>query len=302
MSAKLYIGNGPCSWGVLEFNLEGQAAGYAQVLNEMAESGFSGTDLGDWGFMPTEPVRLRDELATRKLTLVSAFVPVPLAHADKHAEGEAIALQTAHLLANVAGKEAFIVLADDNGKDPVRTQNAGRIKPEQGLSAEQWKVFAEGANRIARSVCDQTGLRTVFHHHCAGYVETPAEVDTFLKLTDPTFIGLCLDTGHYAYAGGDPVRALSQYKDRLWLLHFKDCEASVAQRARQEGWDYFKAVRNGVFCELGKGAVNFPAVAGAIKAIDYEGWIIVEQDVLPGMGTPLESARRNRAYLRSIGL
>src|SRR5258708_15335389 len=302
MSAKLHVGNGPCWGGVLEFNIEGQAAGYAQALNEMAEAGFSGTDRGDWGFMPTESIKLRDELATRKLTLVSAFVPVPLAKADKHAEGEAVALRTARLLAETTGKEAFIVLADDNGKDPVRTQNAGRIKPEQGLSAEQWKVFAEGANRIAQSVCDQTGLRTVFHHHCAGYVETPAEVDTFLKLTDPTLIGLCLDTGHYAYAGGDPVRALTQYKDRLWLLHFKDCEANVARQARTEGWDYFKAVSNGVFCELGKGAVDFPAVADAIKAIDYEGWIIVEQDVLPGMGTPLESARRNRAYLRSIGL
>src|SRR6266478_2572988 len=124
MSAKLHVGNGPCSWGVLEFNLEGQAAGYAQVLNEMAESGFSGTDLGDWGFMPTESVKLRGELGARKLTLVSAFVPVPLAHADKHVEGEAIALRTARLLAETTGKEAFIVLADDNGKDPVRTQNA----------------------------------------------------------------------------------------------------------------------------------------------------------------------------------
>src|SRR5258708_6328697 len=200
MSAKLHVGNGPCSWGVLEFNLEGQAAGYAQVLNEMAESGFSGTDLGDWGFMPTESIKLRDELATRKLTLVSAFVPVPLADADKHAEGEATALKIARLLAETAGKEAFIVLGDDNGKVPARTQNAGRIKPEQGLSAEQWKVFAEGANRIARAVCEQTGLRTAFHHHCAGYVETPAEVDTFLKLTDPTLIGLCLDTSPHPSA------------------------------------------------------------------------------------------------------
>ena len=238
MNAKIHIGNGPCSWGVLEFDLEGKAAGYEQVLSEMAESGFSGTDLGDWGFMPTESAKLRSELAARKLSLVSAFVPVGLSHADKHAEGEAVALRTARLLAETAGKDTFIVLADDNGKDPVRTRNAGRIKPEQGLSAQDWKVFAEGANRIARSVCDQTGLRTVFHHHCAGFAETPAEVDTLMKLTDPGLVGLCLDMGHYAYAGGDPLQALSTYKDRLWLLHFKDCEANVAQQARTEGWDW----------------------------------------------------------------
>lgn len=302
MSDKFHVGNAPCSWGVLEFDLEGKAAGYAQVLDEMAQCGYEGTELGDWGFMPTDPARLRNELNIRKLKLLSAFVPVALAHSDKHATGEANALRTARLLADTAGDQCFIVLADDNGSDPVRTKNAGCIMPDQGLTQAQWQIFADGANRIARAVREQTGLRTVFHHHCAGYVETPAEVATLLKLTDSGLLGLVLDTGHYTYGGGDPLQALRDYRERIWHVHFKDCEPHIAERAHRENWDYFEAVRHGIFCELGKGSVDFRAVVKELNRNNYQGWIVVEQDVLPGLGTPLESAKRNRDYLRSIGL
>lgn len=296
------IANAPVSWGVLEFGLEGKTAGYAQVLDEMAATGYLGTELGDWGFLPTEPDQLKRELEARGLTLLAAFVPVDLSDADAHAPGEAVTVRTARLLAGVAGERPFIVLSDDNGKHPARTQNAGRIQPEHGLSEAQWTVFVDGAQRVARAVRERVGLRTVFHHHCAGYVETPAEIETFLARTDPNLIGLCFDTGHYRFGGGDPVAGLTQHANRIWHVHFKDCQPQVAARARSEGWDYFRAVREGIFCELGKGDVPFPAIRAELERLGYEGWIVVEQDVLPGMGTPMESAQRNRDYLRRIGL
>lgn len=202
----------------------------------------------------------------------------------------------------MAGEAPFMVLADDSGKDPVRTRNAGRIRPEHSLGAEQWQGYAARVNRLARALRDEIGLRSVFHHHCAGFVETPDEVDTLLSLTDPALVGLCLDTGHYRYAGGDPVAALARYGDRVWHVHFKDCSPAVAERAWVEEWDYFEAIRHGLFCELGKGEVDFPAVVEALRARNYDGWIVVEQDVLPGMGTPAASAARNHDYLRQIGL
>ncbi|MCS7039179.1 MAG: TIM barrel protein [Caldilineales bacterium] len=280
----------------------GETAGYAQVLDEMRETGYEGTELGDWGFMPTDPDLLRRELARRGLALLGAFVPVALADLDAHDDGEEAALRTARLLAAVAGPTPFIVLADDNGRDPVRTQNAGRVRPEHGLTAEGWRVFAAGVERIARAVRAETGLRTVFHHHCAGYVETPAEVEQLLALTDPDLVGLCFDTGHYRFGGGDPLEGLRRHADRIRHVHFKDCDPAVAARSRAEGWDYFRAVREGVFCELGRGDVPFPAIKAELERLGYEGWIVVEQDVLPGMGTPKQSAERNRAYLRGIGL
>jgi inosose dehydratase len=296
------IANAPCSWGVLEFDLQGEAAGYAQVLNEMVETGYAGTELGDWGFMPTDPVQLRQEIHNRDLTLLGAFVPVMLKDPSAHAAGVEAAVRTARLLAGAEGNIPFIVLADDNGKIPERTQNAGRIKPEHGLSQAEWQIFAEGAQRVAEAVKKETGLRTVFHHHCAGYVETPAEIDTLLDLTDPGLLGLVIDTGHYRFGGGDPLALLKQRADRIWHVHFKDCHPEIAARSRDECWDYFTSVRNGIFCELGQGEVVFPEIKAELNKMGYNGWIVVEQDVLPGMGKPKESALRNRKYLASIGL
>ncbi|MDW8326383.1 MAG: TIM barrel protein [Anaerolineales bacterium] len=298
----IQIANAPCSWGILEFGLEGQTTDYAQVLDEMRETGYAGTELGDWGFMPTNPVQLKRELAARGLTLLGAFVPVNLSDRTAHAAGEETALRIARLLADVAETGPFIILADDNGKNPIRTQNAGRIRPEHGLSDEGWQTFAEGAERIARVIYAQTGLRTLFHHHCAGYVETPEEVEQLLALTDPGVLGLCFDTGHYRFGGGDPLDGLRRHADRIRHVHFKDCHPEVARRARAEGWDYFRAVREGIFCELGKGEVPFAAIKAELERLGYDGWIVVEQDVLPGMGTPKDSARRNREFLKSIGL
>lgn len=296
------VANAPCSWGVLEFDLEGQAAGYAQVLDEIAETGYAGAELGDWGFMPTDPRQLRRELRSRNLTLLGAFVPVMLKDPLAHAAGLTTAIRTACLLADVEGNTPFIVLADDNGKVPARVQNAGRIRPHQGLNAEEWKIVCEFANHAAFKIQKQTGLRTVFHHHCGGYVETPEEIDTFLRLTDPALVGLCFDTGHYRFGGGDPLPFLRNNSARIWHVHFKDCCPKTAARSRAEGWDYFTSVRNGIFCELGKGEVNFTSIKEELERSTYPGWIVVEQDVLPGMGSPKESALRNRNYLFQIDL
>jgi len=296
------IANAPCSWGVLEFELEGEAAGFEQVLDEMKACGYAGTELGDWGFMPTEPKALKAEMDKRDFRLLGAFVPVLMKDPMKHDEGVAQAVKTARLMADAGFVEAFIVLADENGSIPERTKNAGRITPSMGLSTEEWKTFAEGANRIAREVKEQTGLRTVFHHHCAGYVETPEEIETLLSLTDPDYLGLVLDMGHYMFGGGDPLQALKQYADRIWHIHFKDCDPSVVVKSRQEEMDYFQSVNSGVFCELGKGAVDFQAIVTELHRQSYDEWIVVEQDVLPGMGDPETCAFRNREFIRTLGL
>lgn len=296
------IANAPCSWGVLEFDLEGKAAGYEQVLDEIRETGYEGSELGDWGFMPAEPALLRKALDQRQLAMVGAFVPVFLKDASTHEAGARTAVKTAKLMADAGYGDAFIVLADNNGSIPERTQNAGRITASMGLTDEEWKVFAEGANYVARQVREQTGLRTVFHHHCAGYVETPAEIDRLMELTDPSLVGLVLDMGHYRFGGGNPLEALVKHYDRIWHVHFKDCEAGIAARSASEGWDYFKSVGQGVFCELGKGTVDFSVIVAELKARKYNGWIVVEQDVLPGMGNPKVCAQRNRDFIRSLGL
>ena len=299
---EILVANAPCSWGVLEFDLPGEPIGYAQVLDEIRDTGYAGTEFGDWGFMPTEPAALRQELDRRKLAMVGAFVPVAFADKNAHAGGAEVAVRTAKLLGAVEGTTPFIVLADDNGKHPARTKKAGRISPGDGLSDAQWKTFAEGVESVARAVGEEAGLRCVFHHHAAGFVETPDEIARLLDLTDPKRVGLCFDTGHYQFGGGDPLAGLRRHRERIWHVHFKDCSPGVHQRSRAEGWDYFGSLKHGIFCELGKGGVDFAAVTAELRGRNYAGWIVVEQDVLPGMGAPKEFAQRNRDYLRQLGL
>ncbi|MCW5551672.1 MAG: TIM barrel protein [Verrucomicrobiae bacterium] len=301
-SDSIRIANAPCSWGVLEFDLPGKALGFAQVLDEIRDTGYAGTEFGDWGFLPTEPVALRGELDARKLAMVGAFVPVAFADSNAHATGAEVAVRTAKLLAAVEGESPFIVLADDNGKDFNRTRKAGRITNADCLTGTQWQTFAHGVEHVARAVRERSGLRCVFHHHAAGFVETADEVARLLELTEPNLVGLCYDTGHFRFSGGDPLAALRQHRDRIWHVHFKDCSPAVHQQSRAEGWDYFDSLKHGIFCELGKGDVDFAAVIEELRRTNYTGWIVVEQDVLPGMGAPKAFAQHNRDYLRQLGL
>ena len=296
------IANAPCSWGALEFELEGKSLGYRQVLSEMEETGYEGTELGDWGFMPVNPQELKKTLSEKNLQMLGAFVPVALAKEEVHAAGIELALKTAGLMYDAGYKNAFIVLADENGSVNERTINAGRITPEFGLTESQWKTFAAGAEKVAQAVKDKFGMRTVFHHHCAGYVETPNEVDKLMELTNPELLGLCLDMGHYAFGGGNPVEALKKYYHRIWHVHFKDFDPKVGEAAKKNGYDYFKSVAEGVFCELGKGIVDFNSIVKILNEKGYDGWIVVEQDVLPGMGSPKKCAANNRQYIKSLGL
>ncbi len=305
MKAVVRLGNAPCSWGVIEGIDEGgesEGGEYRRVLDEMRETGYAGTELGEWGFMPTDPARLREELGARGLALIGSWVSVFLHDQERHEQSAHDAVRTARQLAAIGGAECVIVLGNDPYGDPMRTANAGRITPNMGMDDATWEVFAAGATRAARAVRDETGLRTVFHHHIGTWVETPQETRLLMDMTDPTLLGLCFDTGHWQFAGGDPVAGIEEYAGRIWHAHFKDCAPDIAARSRVEGWDGVTAVGHGVFCELGQGGVPFPAVRDALDRAGYGGWIVVEQDVLPGMGAPKESARRNREYLASIGL
>lgn len=306
---RIRIGNAPCSWGTLEFgSVTGDRIRYGEMLDQLAAAGYTGTELGDWGFLPTEAERLAEALAARRLDLTGAYVGAPLEDKGRWADNMAVNLRTARQLAHVAARNRqdiapFLVMALDNGTVPARIRNAGRITADLALDADQWRDLAWACNQIARIVNDETGIPVVFHHHAAGYVETPAELDRLADATDDG-LGLVFDTGHYALGAGraDTVLdAMQRLASRIAYVHFKDWSAAVARTVKARQLDYFAAVGEGIFCELGQGDVDFPAVRAWLLDQGYRGYVTVEQDVIPGLGTPYESARRSRAYLASIG-
>jgi len=190
---------------------------YGRVMDEIAASGYEGTELGPWGYYPTDPARLRDELTKRSLRLASAFCPVDLTAPERYAAAEAQTRATARLLRALGSTE--VILADQ--WRPLRATVAGRAGLSDEMSTAEWDSVASGLNRLGARLADD-GMKAVFHHHVATYVETEAEINRLLELTDANLVGLCLDTGHAAFGGADPVHLLRRWRNRVRYLHLKD--------------------------------------------------------------------------------
>lgn len=295
----LRVANAPVSWGIMEVEGWSPPIPYSRVLDEIAAAGYTGTELGPYGYLPTDPARLREELAWRSLALTSAFVPLRL----KQREGVAEVIEQARVVGRLlaACGARFIVLADQMW--PEREAVAGRAgSAGPSLSAQEWKTVAENVRKVA-SACRDLGLRCVFHHHAGTYIEAPGEVECLLNEVDSADLGLCLDTGHYAYGGGDPVEALRRFGSRVEYLHLKDVRAAVLEKARADGVGFLEGVRRGVFSELGAGVVDFAGIRAELLRLGYDGWAVVEQDVDlndPAATPPLESARISRRHLALV--
>jgi inosose dehydratase len=296
MSIK--VGNAPVSWGVMEVAGWGGQIPFGKVLDDIAEAGYAGTELGPYGYFPTESSELTSELSARGLQLVASFVPVPLAHPERHDAGYQEAMKVANLLAQTGA--GLIVLADEMSK--ARMAVSGRVdESRDGMNQQQWEGAAQILGRIAEA-CRELGLSAVFHHHAGTFVETPKEVARLCDRIDADLLGLCLDTGHYLFGGGDPVEAVRLYGSRIRHLHLKDVQLPILESARRDGIGFLEAVRRGVFCELGAGGVNLNKVIQDMTAAGYSEWAIVEQDVDTRNEDvkPFESALRSRQYLRNV--
>jgi len=292
------LANAPVSWGVSEAT-GGRHPAPAVMLSELSGCGYTGTELGPLGYLPTDPVRLREVLDARGLALVGAFCPVTLHDPARVAAGIADADRIIALLA--AAGATVLVLAEAG--DAARRAIAGRVPADgsAGFDEAGWIRFADGAETIARRAADQ-GLITAFHPHAASYIETPAEVDTLLARTDASLVGLCLDTGHTVYGGGDPVAVARTHGARIRHVHLKDVRPEVLRRAAAGELDFGAAVAAGVFAPLGDGGVDLRTTLAALRDGGYDGWLVVEQDRVLGpddaAGAARTEAARSFAYLQ----
>ena len=297
---KVRIATAPVSWGVLMKDTP-NVPPYSQVLDEIREAGYVGTELGPYGYLPFDIPILRDDLERRGLTLTSAFTIFNFLAGKDDETVYREALETAEVLAAMGCD--YIVLSDVLFVVENRGGRAGRIRREDSLSDAEWDQAAENVNAFAKVVHEEYGMKCAAHPHVGGYLETDFEIDALLERTDSELVGLCFDMAHIAYGGGDPVAVLDKWRDRTWYLHIKECDGRVREEVIGREGDYYDGVSSGVFPELGEGTVDWQGINRILQEMDFDGWGTVEQDILPGIGIDaLASARGNRAFLReSLG-
>ena len=298
-NSRFQFASAPDSWGVLDYPGPSWNQSYEKMLNEMAQAGYAGSELGPYGFFPTDPEILRPQLEKRNLKLLASFVPVKMT--DPGASKSVIERirKVGNLLA--ALKAPFLVIADDQSSE--RNAYSGRVydKGCPTLTAEQWKHIGKIVADAER-VANEFGLDLVFHPHVATYVETPEECELFFDATSHTNVGLCLDTGHCVYGHGDSVEEAEKYKSKLRFVHIKDCDADVLHQARLNKWTFEEAIEHKVFTVIGQGNIDFPAFFRTLVKNEYSGWSVVEQDVKFG-ATPIPPAQSIAAslkYLREV--
>ena len=296
---NIQIATAPVSWGVIMKDTP-DVPPWEQVLREISAAGYAGTELGPFNYLPQDAALLREKLDELGLDLLAAYVQINLVDPPaKQDEYDETMTTTAFLSAMGCD---FVVLSDALFFNANRAAAAGRITKSDSMTEAQWRRFTANADDYGKRALNDFGLRAVFHPHVGAWIETEAEIDRLMNETDPRYINLCLDTAHCLYGGGDPLAVARRFRDRLHYLHIKECDAEVLAAVRAAGQDYFAAVERDVFPELGQGSVDFAALLDLLRDMDYAGWAVVEQDILPGRGmNPLQSACRNLAHLQQLG-
>jgi inosose dehydratase len=287
----------PGSWGV-EPGAAKHVPAWQDVLDEVAECGFDGVELGPVGYLPEQPNRLRSELRSRGLDLAGGFVMEPFHRRAARLDVLAVARRTCSALA--AGGAERVVLIES--LEPARSAAAGRPAAAPSLDVRGWRTLVATVTEVAALAAAEFGLRAAFHPHAGTFVENADEIDRLLDAVDEETMGLCLDTGHALYAGLDPTDLVRHYGRRLWHVHLKDVRADALERARRGRWTFERAVEGGVFCRLGDGDVDLEAVARALAVTGYDGWATFEQDRIAGVPGAFTDAAASLAHLRRIGI
>ncbi|HET7027520.1 MAG TPA: TIM barrel protein [Candidatus Limnocylindrales bacterium] len=307
-AAAIHIANAPVSFGVDELLPDDAWMPQPdEVIDLIAELDYAGTELGPPGFLG-EPSAVRSRLAERKLELVGSFLPVNFSD-EARCEDDLRWLREVLPTVRESAPDPTSVMAilSDGFEAPERLEFAGRIPehPEARLSEDRWPVLMANLHRAAQ-ICRDAGFRVSIHPHAGTYLETEAEIRRMMDGLDTSLLGLCLDTGHVRFGGGDPVALARDYAGQIVHVHLKDCSARVLRDVAATGGGMEEQLRAGAFVDLGEGDSHIADVIEVLRGRGYAGWMVVEQDVrLLGTDTVdrlRTSQRKNRAFLRNLGL
>ena len=293
-AAKVKLGIAPIGWCNDDMPELGAENTFRQTVSEMALAGFTGCEIGNK--YPSDPAELKRALDLRGMKIASRWFSSFLLTKPYPEVARAFSEQLDFLAAvgadriNVSEQSYSIQGQMDT---PILTGGHRHI-----MDDSEWDRFCDGLNALGRMAASR-GFKLCFHHHMGTVVQTAEETDRMMSSTDPHFVFLCYDTGHFTFAGEDPLAMLKKYVDRVGHVHLKDMRLPVVEEARRQNWSFLQSVRNGAFTVPGDGDVDFDPVFRVLSEAGYEGWLLVEAEQDPAKADPLEYAQKARAYIRA---
>jgi inosose dehydratase len=291
-SLVVKIGINPISWANDDLPELGGDTPLEKILSEGAQIGYQGFELGNK--FPKEPEALRKVLAQYGVELVSGWYSGQLARRSVEDEIAAVESHLRLLSRNGAKVMVYGEVADSiQGK-----QSIALSQRPQFAGDAQWHEYAQKLDAFAHYTLSR-GIGLAYHHHMGAYVETVGDVDRLMSLTGPD-VGLLFDSGHIAFAGGDPLDVLKRHITRVCHVHCKDVRAEVVQEARMRDWSFLDSVLKGVFTVPGDGSVDFAALLQVLRDHDYRGWLVVEAEQDPALAPSYQYAQMGFRHLTEL--
>jgi sugar phosphate isomerase/epimerase len=295
-AGNLCLGSAPDSWGVWFPEDEHQVT-YPRFLDELAQAGYEWLELGPYGFLPTDPQRLKAELDARGLQVSGGTAFGALHRPEAWDEMLAHVRQVAALTA-AAGAHHLVLIPP-----MYRDEKTGGFTEPPELTAAQWAGFGRAADRLGRLLLDDYDVRLVIHPHADSHIQTQPEIERLLNESDSRYTNLCLDTGHVAYGGGDNLDLIRRFGERVGYVHIKQMDPAVLVQVAEENLSFGEAVRRGVCVSPPEGVPSPADVVAELAKFEAELFVIVEQDLYPcAPDVPLPIAVRTREHLAGCGL
>lgn len=291
--AKIKLGVTPTLWWNDDFPLMDIGVTFEQCVSEMALAGFEGCSVGHK--YPKDPAALVAALALRGLAVSEPWTSTYFTAVDMEEVTLDAFAETVKFIKAVGGTE--MVVAELGGS--AHPLPMAVFPNSATFSDAQWASLCSGINKIG-GIAKSEGMRLSYHHHMGTGVMTRPQIDRFMEGTDPALVHLCLDTGHIAFAGGDPLDLVKTYASRIGHVHLKDVRPDVVADVKRRNMSFQDAVEAGVFTVPGDGSIDFVPILQTLADSGYEGWLVVEAEQDPAKAHPLTYALKARTYLRDV--
>ena len=288
---KVKLGIAPIAWTNDDMPDLGKENTFEQCVSEMALAGFTGSEVGNK--YPKDPEVLKKALELRGVEICNQWFSSFLITKPFEAVEKEFRAQLTFLKA----MGAKVIGASEQSHSVQGQMDTPVFGHKYEMNDEEWDIFCTGMNKLGKIAKEEYGIALTFHHHMGTVVQSLAEVDRMMENTDPEYVSLLFDTGHFTYCGEDPLEVVKKYVHRIKHVHLKDIRPEVVEQVKKENMSFLAGVRAGAFTIPGDGCINYDPIFKVLEDAGYEGYMVVEAEQDPAKANPLEYAIRARKFI-----